>query len=129
MSRWAIRVSRTSKRRERRSGTLPPGSEFGGRLFSKSIDDVVDFLAGAQRHIVAALDVVESFLGGGAKPRDLGLVFPLALLQEAEALADDLARVAEAAGSDASLHAVVKIQPWWSRLSTTIKGAIITGGG
>src|ERR1035441_4751554 len=109
MSRCAVRVSRTSRRRERRSGTFPLGCEFGRSFFSKSIDKVVDLLAGPQGHIVAALDIVEPFLGGGAQPLDLGLVFPLALLQQAEALADHLACVTEATGGDASLDEAVKI--------------------
>src|ERR1017187_4098922 len=73
------------------------------------IDKVVDLLVRPQGHIVAALDIVESFFGGGAKPLDLGLVFPLALLQQAEALADHLACVTEATGGDASLDEAVKI--------------------
>ena len=109
MSRCAVRESRTSKRRERRSGTTPPGCEFGCGFFSKSIDKVVDLLASPQGHIVAALNVVESFFRGGAEPFDFGLVFPLALFKQAETLADHFAGVAEAAGGEASLDETVEM--------------------
>src|ERR1039457_1800713 len=57
----------------------------------------------------AAIDLVKPFHGGMAQPFELGVVFPLALLQEAEAFADHFTGVAVSAGSDASLDEVVKV--------------------
>src|ERR1035441_6206812 len=73
------------------------------------MDKVVDLPAGPQGHIVAALDVVESFLGGGAKPLELGLVFLLALLQQAEGFPHYFAGVTEAAGGYAGRDEVVEV--------------------
>src|ERR1017187_9141214 len=73
------------------------------------MDKVVDLPAGPQGHIVAALDVVESFLGGGAKPLELGLIFLLALLQQAEGFPHYFAGVTEAAGGYAGRDKVVEV--------------------
>src|ERR1017187_5883547 len=108
MSRCAVRVRRTSRRRERRSGTILPGREFGGSLFSKLIDEVADLLVKPRGHIVAAVDGIKAFLGG-AQPFQLGFVFLLALLREPEAFAHHLTSVAEATGCDAGLDEAVKV--------------------
>jgi len=84
------------------------------------VDKVVDLLVRPQGYIVAALDIAESCFGGGAESLDLGLVFPLALLQQAKALTNHLACVAEATGVDAGLDEVV-----WPRLSSTFFASVL----
>src|SRR5580698_1310465 len=57
----------------------------------------------------AAVDGISGFLGCGTKPFDFGLIFLLALLQQTESLANHLAGIAEAPGSDACLNEAVKV--------------------
>jgi len=58
---------------------------------------------------LAAVELIKAFLGGAAKPFDPGSVFPLALLQEAEAFAHDFAGIAETDRGNAGLDEAVEM--------------------
>jgi hypothetical protein len=58
------------------------------------VQESVEVFLRIQGDIVAAAGVVEAFLGAGAEPFDFGFVFLLALFEEPEAFAHDLAGVA-----------------------------------
>src|SRR5271166_670493 len=88
----------TSNGRRRFLGTVRLGGKFGRGLFVNLVKEIVEFLFGVQRCVIASLDGVKAFPGGGAKPFELGFVFLLALFQEPETFANDFAGVAEPAG-------------------------------
>ncbi len=72
-------------------------TSYSGRcFFAKATHEVGGLLAGAERGVVAAIDIVNAFLDGTAQPFQLGFIF---LLQKSEPLASYFAGVAEAARS------------------------------
>ena len=68
-----------------------------------------EIVHGSKFDAFAAVERIGGFLGSGAEPFELGLVFLLALFQEPEPFAHHLAGVAEAAGCDADLDEAVKV--------------------
>ena len=112
-----LRTSRTSSRaagarlgRETRFlATLALGGYLGGDFLSDLVEKGVEVIHRFKFDALAAVEGVEAFLGGGAQPFDLGLVFLLALLQQPEAFAHHFAGIAEAAGGDARLDKAVEM--------------------
>src|ERR1035437_1002998 len=94
---------------ERFLATLGLGGYLGGAFLSDLVDKGVEVIHRFKLNALAAVELIESFLGGGAEPFDLGLVFLLALLQQPEAFAHHFAGIAEAAGGDARLDKAVEM--------------------
>jgi hypothetical protein len=94
---------------ERFLATLALGGYLGGDFLSDLVDKGVEVIHRFKLNALAAVELIESFLGGGAEPFDLGLVFLLALLQQPEAFAHHFAGIAEAAGGDARLDKAVEM--------------------
>ena len=88
--------------------TFPLGGYLGCDLFVNLIKECLELLRRIQSDEVAEVGGVETFLCGGAQPLEFGfvfqfallIVFQIALLKEAKALAHNLASIAEATGSN-----------------------------
>jgi hypothetical protein len=100
-------VTRTSKRE--RSATITRCREFGRSFLTYLAHEFGEVLIGSKRYVVTPVELIESFLGGGAQPFELCFIFEFALLQQPEAFAHHLARVAEAAGCDACFDEAVQM--------------------
>jgi hypothetical protein len=87
--RWKL-VRRFAPRKAGARSPLPPQA-------ASAAHERTDLGAGTQCGGVATLNGVDAVLGCVAEPFDPGLVFALTLLQQAQALTDDFAGIAELA--------------------------------
>src|ERR1035437_6540230 len=94
---------------ERFLATLALGGYLGGDFLSDLVDKGVEVIHRFKLNALAAVELIESFLGGGAERFDLGLVFLLSLLLTPPAFAHHFAGIAEAAGGDARLDKAVEM--------------------
>jgi hypothetical protein len=62
--------------------TFTLDGDAGGNVLTYVPQEILNLLYGMQGRGIAALDGVEAFLGGGAKPSKLGFTLRFALLQE-----------------------------------------------
>ena len=71
------------------------GAPCGSSLFSNTVYKSIDVIGGGEQHAFASIKRRESLSGRVAQPFNLGLVFLLALLQQAQSLTHDFAGVVE----------------------------------
>lgn len=91
------------------SGTFAFACQFGCNFVVDCFDECCQVVHRAKAGVLAAIEGVGAFLGGGAEPFKLGAIFLLALLQDPQGLANDLAGIAEPARADARIDELIEV--------------------